>query len=74
MYCLVYFVCKKNIHVFTAYPSLMPLGAWILDLIERFNYFTVWSNKLQPPVLFWLGAFTYPTSFLTAVLQANIYH
>lgn len=59
---------------FTAYPSLMPLGAWTQDLTERVNHFTTWATRIHPPVLFWLGAYTYPTGFLTAVLQANIYY
>ncbi|XP_050431508.1 dynein axonemal heavy chain 2 [Adelges cooleyi] len=52
-----------------AYPSLMNLGAWTQDLIERVSYFTIWANTVRPPVLFWLGAYTFPTGFLTAVLQ-----
>lgn len=56
----------------TAYLSLMPLGSWTLDLIDRVNHFKVWASDLRPPVLFWLGAYTYPTSFLTAVLQATV--
>lgn len=50
----------------------MNLGSWTQDLIERVNHFTVWAEKIHPPILFWLGAYTYPTSFLTAVLQAII--
>lgn len=50
----------------------MSLGTWTLDLIERVNHFTTWAVKVHPPVLFWLGAFTYPTGFLTAVSQATI--
>lgn len=67
--CRCVFNLKKKI---TAYPSLMNLGSWTQDLIKRINHFTVWADRVHPPVLFWLGAYTYPTSFLTAVLQATI--
>ncbi|XP_025195967.1 dynein heavy chain 2, axonemal [Melanaphis sacchari] len=53
------------------YPSLMSLGPWTQDLIERINHFKTWANKTHPPILFWLGAYTYPITFLTAVLQIH---
>jgi len=56
-----------------AYPSLMSLGPWTQDLIERVNHFKIWANKTHPPTLFWLGAYTYPITFLTAVLQVTIH-
>lgn len=51
----------------------MPLGAWTLDFIERINHFADWATTTNAPILFWLGAYTYPTSFLTAVLQVFHY-
>lgn len=53
-----------------AYPSLMPLGAWTKDLSKRVNFFRKWLEKGEP-TCFWLGRFTYPSSFLTAVLQRS---
>ncbi|OHS94615.1 Dynein heavy chain family protein [Tritrichomonas foetus] len=53
-----------------AYPSLMPLGQWTKDLGKRVNFFRKWLEKGEPNC-FWLGRFTYPTSFLTAVLQRS---
>ena len=50
------------------YSSLKPLAAWIRDLILRVEHFADWS-KGNEPKQFWLGAFTFPTGFLTAVLQ-----
>lgn len=50
------------------YPSLKPLGPWTRDLIERVNFFLKWSEN-GPPKVFWLSAFTFPTGFLTALLQ-----
>ena len=53
-----------------AYPSLKPLAAWMKDLCKRISFFKKWLEKGEPPA-FWLGRFTYPTSFLTAVLQRS---
>ena len=52
-----------------AYPSLKPLASWTRDLIQRVRQFSAWAENAQPPVLFWMSAFTFPTGFLTAVLQ-----
>ncbi|TMW60768.1 hypothetical protein Poli38472_000810 [Pythium oligandrum] len=50
------------------YPSLKPLGPWTHDLKLRCEQMTKWSNAAIPSV-FWLSGFTYPTGFLTAILQ-----
>lgn len=52
-----------------AYPSQKALGAWTRDLILRVDQFSQWATTTHPPVLFWLSGFTFPTGFLTAVLQ-----
>ncbi|XP_063305793.1 dynein axonemal heavy chain 2 [Pelobates fuscus] len=52
-----------------AYPSLKPLAAWTRDLVLRMEMFARWAETARPPVLYWLSAFTFPTGFLTAVLQ-----
>lgn len=52
-----------------AYPSLKPLGSWTRDLGQRVEQLARWAETAHPPVLFWLGGFTFPTGFLTAVLQ-----
>lgn len=54
-----------------AYSSMMPLGSWTRDLILRVEHFSHWAETTHPPVLFWLAAFTFPTGFLTAVLQVT---
>ena len=51
-----------------AYPSLKPLGSWTRDLILRIEHMDQWVNGELPKV-FWLSAFTYPSGFLTALLQ-----
>lgn len=50
------------------YSSLKPLAAWTRDLLLRVEHFAEWA-KGNEPKQFWLGAFTFPTGFLTAVLQ-----
>lgn len=52
-----------------AFPSLKLLGSWTRDLIQRVDHFSVWALTTHPPLLFWLAAYTFPTGFLTAVLQ-----
>ncbi|XP_063042411.1 dynein axonemal heavy chain 2 [Engraulis encrasicolus] len=52
------------------YPSLKPLASWTRDLCQRVDQFGRWASTAHPPVLFWLSGFTFPTGFLTAVLQA----
>lgn len=55
----------------TAYPSLKLLGSWTRDLISRVKHFSHWAETTHQPTLFWLSAFTFPTGFLTAVLQTS---
>ncbi len=52
----------------STYPSQKPLGSWMRDLALRIEFFCGWvDDKL--PTCWWLPAMTYPTGFLTAVLQ-----
>uniref|UniRef100_A0A8C5L4X8 Dynein axonemal heavy chain 2 n=1 Tax=Jaculus jaculus TaxID=51337 RepID=A0A8C5L4X8_JACJA len=53
-----------------AYPSQKPLASWTRDLAVRVEQFELWASRARPPVLFWLSGFTFPTGFLTAVLQS----
>lgn len=52
------------------YPSLKALGPWTRDLLARVEHLAKWVEEGYPRV-FWLGGFTYPTGFLTAVLQTT---
>ncbi|XP_053425879.1 dynein axonemal heavy chain 2 isoform X5 [Nycticebus coucang] len=54
-----------------AYPSQKPLAAWTRDLAIRVEQFELWASRARPPVIFWLSGFTFPTGFLTAVLQSS---
>ena len=51
-----------------SYPSLKPLAAWSRDLILRWEQLVNWAAH-GPPKVFWLAGFTYPTGFLTALMQ-----
>jgi len=53
-----------------SYPSLKPLGAWTRDLMQRLEQLQSWLVNGYPMV-YWLAGFTYPTGFLTAVLQTT---
>eukprot|EP00033_Pygsuia_biforma_P005625 GCRY01006214.1.p1 GENE.GCRY01006214.1~~GCRY01006214.1.p1 ORF type:complete len:1920 (-),score=585.98 GCRY01006214.1:315-5459(-) len=53
-----------------AYPSLKPLGPWMRDFAARVDMFSQWAEG-QSPKVFWLGGFTFPSGFLTAVLQTT---
>ena len=51
-----------------AYPSLKGLAPWIHDLILRIDQIKQWTDGNTPNV-WWLGGFTFPTGFLTALMQ-----
>lgn len=61
------------VYIITAYPSLKLLGSWTRDLVMRVEHFSIWADTTRPPILFWLAAYTFPTGFLTAVLQVKNY-
>lgn len=52
------------------YPSIKSLAFWMKDLVLRCEMFQNWCD-LELPKQFWIPAFTYPTGFLTAVLQTS---
>ena len=49
---------------------MKPLGAWTRDLLQRIEQLKKWIDEGYPKV-YWLSGFTYPTGFLTAVLQTT---
>ena len=51
-----------------AYESLKPLGSWVLDLIERVNFFDNWTENGKPTV-FLSSAFFFVQAFLTGCRQ-----
>uniref|UniRef100_A0A1I8MW68 Dynein axonemal heavy chain 2 n=1 Tax=Musca domestica TaxID=7370 RepID=A0A1I8MW68_MUSDO len=54
-----------------SYQSTKPLASWSRDLVFRIEHFAQWAKVLKPPTLFWLAAYTFPTGFITAVLQTS---
>lgn len=54
----------------TAYPSLKALGPWVRDLVLRIEQMAKWAAD-GPPKVFWLSGLTFPTGFLTALLQST---
>jgi len=53
-----------------AYPSIKPLAGWMNDLVERIQQLSEWVTQGHP-VLLWIGGLTFPTGYLTALLQAT---
>mmetsp|Transcript_18885 Transcript_18885/g.22437 ORF Transcript_18885/g.22437 Transcript_18885/m.22437 type:complete len:4042 (-) Transcript_18885:161-12286(-) len=53
-----------------AYPSLKPLGSWTRDLGDRCAQLDGWWQE-KVPTVYWLPGLTYPTGFLTALLQTT---
>jgi dynein heavy chain, axonemal len=51
-----------------AYPSLKPLSAWVLDLLERTSFINKWIQSGTPAV-YWISGFFFPQAFLTGTLQ-----
>ncbi|KAF6251999.1 flagellar outer dynein arm heavy chain beta [Scenedesmus sp. NREL 46B-D3] len=54
-----------------AYPSLRPLGSWLLNLLARCQQLTEWTADLGLPKVVWLSGLFNPQSFLTAVMQTT---
>lgn len=52
------------------YPSLKPLASWARDLVERIRQLSEWVEGTYP-IIYNMGYFTFPTGFLTAVLQTS---
>eukprot|EP00976_Prorocentrum_cordatum_P058200 1172146-Prorocentrum_minimum.AAC.1 len=54
-----------------AYPSLRPLGSWMLNLLQRVQQLLDWTADLSILKTTWLSGLFNPQSFLTAVMQTT---
>lgn len=52
-----------------AYPSLLGLQTWFVDLMMRAKELENWATDFVLPASVWLAGFFNPQSFLTAIMQ-----
>ena len=54
-----------------AWPSMRPLGSWMVNLIARCTQLSDWTADMGLPRVVWLSGLFNPQSFLTAVMQTT---
>merc|ERR1712178_234822 len=54
-----------------AYPSLRPLGSWLVNLLQRVQQLSDWTAFMSLPKVPWLSGLFNPQSFLTSVMQTT---
>ncbi|XP_032831905.2 dynein axonemal heavy chain 9 isoform X1 [Petromyzon marinus] len=53
-----------------AYPSMLGLAAWFIDMLQRARELEAWTSDFALPPAVWLTGFFNPQSFLTAIMQS----